>query len=149
MNIVKVENRDNLLIERLVEVWESAVKATHLFLSEEEIKNIKNYVPQALKEVPNLIVAENEYGISIAFMGICERKIEMLFVENSERGKGVGSKLIKYGIENFNADEVVVNEQNPQAKGFYEHIGFEVYKRSDIDEQGNNYPILYMKLKNN
>lgn len=145
MNIVAIENRDDLLTERLVTVWESAVKATHLFLSEEEIKNIKTYVPQALKEVENLIVAENENNIPVAFMGICERKIEMLFVENSERGKGIGSALIKYSIENFNADEVAVNEQNPQAKGFYERMGFEVYKRSELNEQGNNYPILYMK----
>jgi putative acetyltransferase len=41
---------------------------------------------------------------------------------------------------------LAVNEQNPQAKGFYEHLGFQVYKRADIDEQGNPYPILYMKL---
>jgi putative acetyltransferase len=39
-----------------------------------------------------------------------------------------------------------VNEQNPQAKGFYEHMGFQVYKRTDTDEQGNPYPILYMRL---
>lgn len=39
-----------------------------------------------------------------------------------------------------------MNEQNPQAKGFYEHLGFKVYKRNPIDEQGNQYPILFMHL---
>lgn len=36
---------------------------------------------------------------------------------------------------------------NTVPKGFYEHLGFKVYKRSEIDEQGNPYPILYMRLK--
>lgn len=40
-----------------------------------------------------------------------------------------------------------VNEQNPQAVGFYEHMGFETYKRTDCDEEGNPYPLLYMNLK--
>ena len=26
------------------------------------------------------------------------------------------------------------------------HIGFQVYKRTDLDEQGNPYPLLYMSL---
>lgn len=38
-----------------------------------------------------------------------------------------------------------VNEQNPQAVGFYEHLGFVTYKRTVLDEEGNPYPLLYMK----
>lgn len=38
-----------------------------------------------------------------------------------------------------------MNEQNPLAKGFYEHMGFRVYGRTEKDGQGNPYPILYMK----
>ena len=41
--------------------------------------------------------------------------------------------------------EVTVNEQNPQAVGFYEHLGFQTYKRTEGDEEGNPYPLLYMK----
>ena len=40
--------------------------------------------------------------------------------------------------------EVTVNEQNPQV-GFYEHLGFQTYKRTECDEEGNPYPLLYMK----
>lgn len=39
--------------------------------------------------------------------------------------------------------EVTVNEQNPQAVGFYEYMGFKTYKRTDHDEEGNPYPLLY------
>lgn len=90
---------------------------------------------------------ENENNMPIAFMGIEDTKLEMLFIKNSERGKGLGKQLLTYGIENYNVNELAVNEQNPNAKGFYEHIGFKTYKRTEVDEQGNPYPILYMKLE--
>ncbi len=147
MNIFEVENRTTILIDKLLEVWEDSVKATHLFLSSEEIKKIKKYVPHALEEVSHLIIIENENNEPIAFMGIEAKKLEMLFIKNSERGKGLGKKLLNYGIENYNINKLVVNEQNPDAKGFYEHMGFKIYKKTKLDEQGNPYPILYMKLE--
>ncbi|WP_066720526.1 GNAT family N-acetyltransferase [Clostridium sp. Marseille-P299] len=146
MRIIEVKERTSLLIEQLLEVWENSVKATYLFLSDKEIENIKEYVPQALKEISHLIVAENESKFPIAFMGLEEQKLEMLFISPEERGKGLGKQLIRYGIENYFINELTVNEQNPLAKGFYEHMGFQVYKRTDKDEQGNPYPLLYMKL---
>lgn len=78
-------------------------------------------------------------------MGIENKLIEMLFVSPDQRGHGLGTMLINYGIENYAINKVNVNEQNPIAKGFYEHLGFKVYRRSETDEQGNPYPILYMK----
>ena len=80
-------------------------------------------------------------------MGIENQKLEMLFIKNSERRKGLGKKLLNYGIENYSVNELIVNEQNPKARGFYEHMGFKVYKREEVDEQKNPYPILYMRLE--
>lgn len=99
-----------------------------------------------MKEIANLIVVVNESSNPIAFMGIENNKLEMLFVSADERGKGIGTKLIQYGIKEFSVNELTVNEQNPHARGFYEHNGFRVYKRTETDEQGNPYPLLYMKL---
>lgn len=78
-------------------------------------------------------------------MGIENNFLEMLFVLPEERRKGIGSALLKYGIEKYRIDELSVNEQNPQAKLFYEAMGFVTYKRTELDEQGNPFPILYMK----
>lgn len=147
MYIIEIKNKTEQLINNLLEVWEDSVKATHTFLSKEEIKNIKEYVPQAIKEVSHLVIIENEDNNPIAFMEIENKKLEMLFVKNSEIKKGLGKKLINYGIENYNINELVVNEQNPNAKKFYEYMGFRMYKREKLDEQGNPYPIIYMKLE--
>lgn len=145
MKIVEVEKRSDELVDQLLVVWESAVRATHHFLSEEEILKIKEYVPEALRGIPHLMVAEKEDGTPVAFMGIADKMLEMLFISDAERGKGLGRQLITYGIEHYAIQELAVNEQNPFAKGFYEHMGFTVYKRTDLDEQGNPYPLLYMK----
>lgn len=149
MNIKEVSSMNQKLEQQLIEVWESSVKATHTFLSETEIQDIKQYIPEALHHVPHLIIVESENGEPAGFMGISDRNLEMLFIANEQRGKGLGRKLLAYGMENYSVNELGVNEQNPQAKGFYEHMGFEVYKRSELDEQGNPYPILYMKKVDN
>ena len=146
MQIIEVQEKTDSLVQELLQVWEKSVRATHLFLSENEIVNIKKYVPQALSGIAHLIIAEDETGQSVAFMGIENGTLEMLFISPKERGKGLGKRLIQYGIKNYAVERLAVNEQNPQAKEFYEHMGFRVYKRTDHDEQGNPYPLLYMSL---
>lgn len=59
--------------------------------------------------------------------------------------RDLGKKLLEYGIEKYAVNTLTVNEQNPLAKGFYEHMGFTVYKRTQLDQQGNPYPLLYLK----
>ena len=90
---------------------------------------------------------ETENGETLGFMGIENQRLEMLFLSPAERGKGLGRQLLQYGMKNYGLQELTVNEQNPQAVGFYEHLGFETYKRTECDEEGNPYPLLYMKLK--
>ncbi len=116
MQIREVNERTEELLNDLLEVWEDSVKATHTFLSTEEIEIIKEYVPEALKNIKHLIIKENGNSIPIAFMGIENQKLEMLFIKNSERKKGLGKKLLIYGIEKYNINELTVNEQNLNAK---------------------------------
>ncbi|MDY2844519.1 MAG: GNAT family N-acetyltransferase [Treponema sp.] len=144
---IKKSERSENLVTKLLEIWEKSVQATHAFLSEEEILKIKEYVPGAICGVETLLVLFDKGENSpLGFMGIEGKKIEMLFLSPDARGKGFGKRLVQRGIEIFSAEEVTVNEQNPKAKGFYEHLGFKTYKTSTTDEQGNPYPIAWMKL---
>lgn len=146
MRITKAEDRNPDLIRKLTEIWEASVRATHFFLSDDEVKNIKEYVPESIRDTETLLIAEDEKGSPAAFMGIDGKMLSMLFISPLQRGKGLGKCLVHYGIQNYGISQVTVNEQNPQAVGFYEHMGFRVYRRTDSDEQGNPYPILYMSL---
>lgn len=146
MQIVEVDIAGRKQIAgQLVDLWERSVRASHTFLTSQEILNIKKYVPSAICEVEHLIVAQSACDTPLAFMGITGDKMEMLFVEPSERGKGIGRQLVGYGLSHLGLKWTTVNEQNPQAIGFYEKMGFSIYKRSATDEQGMPYPILYMK----
>lgn len=144
MIIKEIKDRDDILINKLIDVWEASVRETHHFLSDEEILGIKNYVPQALKEIPVLVVGYDR-NKPVAFMGIADKKLEMIFITPEKRKKGLGTKLVELGINHYKVNELCVNEQNPLAIKFYEKLGFEVYHRSDIDEQGAPFPILYMQ----
>ena len=148
--MIKIENLNiinNKDIEEILDTWESSVRATHDFLSEEDIISIKPQVIEGAKYVSKLLCVRDKNGIIKAFMGIHDFKIEMLFVSNESRGNGIGKRLVEYAIEVLNVNYVDVNEQNPQAVGFYKHMGFEIFKKSNFDEQGNPFPILHMKLK--
>ena len=147
MKMTEAADRTPELLGRLLQVWEDSVRATHLFLSDAEIKDIKAYVPQALNGIAHLVTAEDETGRPVAFMGIENGTLEMLFIAPEERGKGLGRRLLQYGMEHYAVRQLTVNEQKPQARGFYEHMGFHVYKRTDFDEQGNPYPLLYMRRR--
>ena len=146
MKIFEVKDRTPSLIDQLLPIWESSVRATHHFLSEQEIQRIKGYVPQAMGGVEHLIVAEDELDAPVAFMGTDGDRLEMLFLAPGERGKGLGRQLVSLGISEYGVHEVTVNEQNPEAVGFYEHMGFVTYKRTEQDEEGGPYPLLYMAL---
>lgn len=147
MKQYEVKDRTPALLSALLDIWECSVLATHRFLSEPEIENIKKYVPQAMESVEHLTVAADDAGRPVAFMGVTGERLEMLFVAPEVRGTGIGKRLLLHGIESYCVREVTVNEQNPQAIGFYEHMGFETYKRTHFDEEGNPYPLLYMKWK--
>lgn len=141
-----VENRSTELVTQLTELWEASVRATHHFLTEEDICEIRSFVPMAISNVSHLVIATDAHIKPIAFMGIENDMLEMLFVSPSHIGLGIGRSIVQYGIDNFDIKEVTVNEQNPYAVGFYEHIGFKPYKRTDFDEQGRPFPLIYMRL---
>ena len=98
----------------------------------------------ALKSVEQLMVVDNDEAVG--FMEIENHKLEMLFIASNQRGKGLGKALLQYGMKNYGVCELTVNEQNPQAIGFHEAMGFKTYKKTELDEEGNPYPLLYMKL---
>ena len=145
ITIREVTDRTPELIDELCSLWRRSVEATHTFLSPAEVDAIAPYVPQAIAAVECLTVAESPACEPLGFMGVEDGRLEMLFLDPSSRGRGIGGVLLRHGIERLGVEELTVNEQNPQAVGFYGHMGFVAYQRTDLDEQGNPYPLLYMQ----
>lgn len=139
----------------LVKVWAEAVAATHHFLAREEFEYYRRRIPQYLQAV-EVYVAEreaaaegdlnrnNSQGIK-GFSGVADGKLEMLFV--GERGTGIGTALLNHAVNELGITKVDVNEENPQAAGFYRAKGFTETGRSPLDGEGKPHPIIHMELK--
>lgn len=145
-NIDIIKNVTDQDMTDILQVWESAVKATHLFLTEANIVSLRSFVKEGVKFISNLAVIRDEEDTIQAFIGVHDNKIEMLFVKDACRGRGLGKHLVNWAINTLNIKFVDVNEQNEQGLRFYKYMGFEVFDRSELDEQGNPFPILHMKL---
>lgn len=131
---------------KVVELWEASVRATHHFLKEEDIAYFKPLILNTYLDAVELRCIRNDAKEIIGFLGAADQNLEMLFIHPDYRGKRIGQTLLQYSIEQLNVIKVDVNEHNEQAVGFYEHFGFEVIARSELDASGKPYPTLHMEL---
>jgi putative acetyltransferase len=132
---------------RLLFIWEAAVRATHHFLAERDITFYKQQIPELYFPSVSLFIAKDDDKLISGFLGISSNNIEMLFVDPDHFGRGAGKELTRFAIEEKNITNVDVNEQNPQALGFYQSLGFVVRSRSERDGDNNPFPILHLELE--
>ena len=132
----------------LLVIWEAAVRATHHFLPETSLQEIKSQlIPAYFSQVQLFIIRRKADGQILGFAGIAEDKLEMLFVAPEHHGQGVGKALLHYVVKQHEVNVVDVNEQNPQAVVFYFSQGFVQVGRSSLDGQGNRFPILHLQYQ--
>jgi len=144
----RIDYIDNFEYNKVVEVWESSVRATHHFLKEEDIAYFKPLILNTYLDAVELRCYRDENYKIVGFLGVSDENLEMLFMHPEQRGKKIGKSLLEYAINHFGVSKVDVNEQNEQAVGFYMHCGFVTKGRSELDASGKPYPILHMELKN-
>ncbi|OLF54618.1 acetyltransferase [Pseudomonas chlororaphis] len=131
----------------LAALWERSVRATHDFLAEDDIQLLLPLVRDAYLPALETWLLELADGTPAGFIGTAGDKVEMLFIEPAHRGQGVGRQLLDHVRALRPHLSVDVNEQNPQAHGFYRHYGFAEIGRSETDGQGRPFPIIHMRLK--
>lgn len=129
----------------LVEIWRSAVRATHDFLDESDFVRIESHLASDYFPAVTLTVAEKD-GKPVGFAGVLGDGLEMLFVSDSVRGQGIGSALLAEVVANQAVFKVDVNEQNHGAHDFYLSKGFVQVDRSELDGDGRPYPTIHMEL---
>ncbi|WP_454717095.1 acetyltransferase [Caulobacter segnis] len=130
---------------RVVEIWAAAVDATHDFLSPEDRAAIGVEVEGFLPYAP-MTLAVDDRDRPLGFMLIDNGHMEALFIDPEHRGAGVGAIMIDYALAVHAGLTTDVNEQNAQAVGFYEHMGFERTGRSEHDSQGRPYPLIHLRF---
>lgn len=131
----------------IIQIWKNSVDATHDFLTAHDRQEIEKEVVGFFSETP-VWVATSQEDRPLGFMFLHDGHLEALFVDASARGLGVGKQLISHALALHPDLSVDVNEQNHQAVGFYQHMGFQVSGRSDVDSQGRAYPLLHLSRSN-
>ncbi len=131
--------------EQVLTIWEKSVLATHSFLASPDFEEIKELVSSINFGDFQVFCLTNKNIVS-GFIGVADKKIEMLFLDPKYFGQGLGQKLLNFAVKELNADKLDVNEQNTKALKFYQKSGFEIFERTDKDDQGRSYPLLRMKL---
>ncbi len=142
-----IQNPSEAAYEKLMNIWEASVRATHHFLTEDDIQFFKKMILENkyLNHVDLYCVCNSENTI-LGFSGISGKKLEMLFLNPGLRRQGLGKMLLMHAIDHLHVSEVEVNEQNIDAVAFYEHFGFKTISRSALDGTGKPFPILHMAL---
>lgn len=130
--------------DRLLEIWRGAVRATHHFLAAADLAAIERQVAQDYLPRAELVVAAAEDGEPVGFMGLTGPHVDALFVDPAWHGRGVGRLLVGHAARLHPALSVDVNEQNADARRFYERLGFEPRGRSARDGEGRPYPLLHL-----
>ena len=130
----------------LAALWEASVRATHAFLAEDDLLRIRaalatEYLPAVACYI------RRAAGCPVAFAGIADGKLEMLFVHPDWFGNGFGSELLDFAVREKGVTQVDVNEENVRAERSYRTHGFRTGSRDETDSEGLPYPILHMTLR--
>jgi putative acetyltransferase len=133
--------------DRMLELWERSVRATHHFLSDSDIVALRPMVADELASAALMWwVATSDADIPIGLLAFAGDVIEGLFVDPDHRGQGVGTALVAHAQAlHAGSLAVDVNEQNDAALGFYIALGFVQVGRSPTDSAGRPFPILHLR----
>jgi len=130
--------------DRVMEIWRTAVDATHDFLSVKDRQEIERELVDFLPSAP-LWLAVDRNDTAIGFMLLNGSHMDALFVHSDKHGSGVGRMLVEHAIRHAPALTTTVNEQNTRAFGFYRRMGFQPVGRSATDDQGRPYPLIHLR----
>lgn len=131
------------LSDEFTRVWEEAVRSSHHFLTEDDIRFYRQRMRGMYLPAVDLYVIRDTH--IAAFMGLSDDMVEMLFVLPSEKGKGYGSALLRYALHERHIHKIDVNEDNAEAYRFYLNRGYRVTGRDDTDADGRPFPIIHME----
>jgi putative acetyltransferase len=134
-------DRDDLL-----DIWLRAVRATHGFVSADDVRDMTPQVRDYLAaDATEFWVVADDNGTAVGFMGMAGSNMESLFLAPEWQRRGVGRRLVRHAQAMHRELTVEVNEQNPAGRAFYEACGFVVEGRSEVDGQGRPYPLLHLR----
>jgi putative acetyltransferase len=143
-NTAKIKNTSFEEHQKLLHIWEECVATVSDIFTVHQLDQIRTlYFQHHYFEHLQLYHIEIDSVIA-GSVGLANDKIELLFVTPQFRHQGVASKLLQHALD-MGAHYTDVYENNQYGLEFYLKRGFEKIARSEVDSEGNPYPILHLK----
>lgn len=133
-------------VPRALEIWRSAVDATHGFLTPEDRREIDRMVADEFLPHAKLWLVDGPDGRAAGFLVMDGEMIDALFVDSALHGRGYGTALLDHALMLSPQATVEASEQADNALPFYETRGFVRIGRSETDPQGRPYPLVTLKF---
>ena len=131
-------------VPRALEIWRSAVDATHGFLTAQDRAEIDEMVANEFLPNAELWLAVDEQQTVVGFLVMDGKTIDALFVDPAVHGRGIGTVLLDQALRLSPDATVDASEQATNALPFYLSRGFRVVGRSETDGQGRPYPLVHL-----
>lgn len=127
----KFRNED---LEQIMQLWLRSNIQAHGFIEKAYWKSHYSEVREMLPEA-EIYVFDSGEGI-LGFVGIQEDYIAGLFVEENNRGRGIGKHLLQCVRQNHSSLFLKVYLKNERAVRFYEKEGFIISGEQSDEETG-------------
>ncbi len=131
-------------VERLFEIWQAAVAATHDFVAPEDLELFARIVREEYLPNAAFWVITDEADRALGFLGLSGSKVDSLFIDPDHCRRGLGTALMDHARTLASDLSVDVNEQNAAAVAFYRRLDFREVGRSPLDDASRPYPLLHM-----
>lgn len=119
-----IENRDETLVNEILDVYEESLKHFNSQMSADSINEIKNNAETMIKNIENLIIVKDDEEKVIGFMGVEDRSVEMICLRPDYSKKGIGKQLMDVAINEHNVNKAHVKRINVNGIDFCKHMGF-------------------------
>ena len=132
----------------ILDIWLRSVRATHAFLTDDDIAALAPQIEPALAGMDVWIIDMD--GAPAGFMAMHGATIEALFIDPDRMGTGLGTKFVEHaaGLAGPGSEiRVDVNEANPDAHRFYLSRGFKPVGRSETDRAGRPWPLVHLAMR--
>src|SRR5690554_4661716 len=110
-------------LDALTDLWERSARSSHGFLADEDFAEARPYVRDHLLPSMDVQVAYDPDGRALGFVGSRDEHVEMLYVEPSAHGRGLGTRLLSL-VGDAGPRSVEVYAGNAVGLRFYESHGF-------------------------
>lgn len=127
-------------LDALTDVWERAARSSHGFMADDDFSDLRPFIRDSFLPSMTVWLIERD-GEPVAFAGVREDHVELLYIDPPFHGQGLGTRL----IEHVGAASVEVYAGNAAGLGFYVSRGFRETHRRDRDPVGRPYPMVVLE----